>query len=98
MSVIDPLVQQNLVYQMSKEEPKYLTLFENETFTRMLEQLQKPDMVKPLVVLPKETMIDMLLDLPKTLLSITATQIDTEAFAYYVKENAIDLLETALVF
>ena len=38
--------------------PKYLTLFENETYCNMLNTLLKPEMVKPMIMLNKELVVN----------------------------------------
>ena len=55
MSAVDPDIQRQLIYQMAKEEPETLTLFKNESFVTMLSTLEKTEMVKPMIMLKKET-------------------------------------------
>ena len=54
--------------------------------------LQKPDMMKGTVALEPETMIEMLGELPKELLAIVATQVDTKEFAEVLIKKHQDLL------
>lgn len=95
MSAIDPDVQRQLVFQLTKEKPDYLALFPNESYVNMLATLKKPDMVKPMVKLSQETLINMNTMLPPELLSIVASQIDTKEFAKYLQAGHMDLLEKA---
>ena len=97
MSAIDPDVQRQLVFQLTKQKPKYLTLFENETYVNMLSTLMKPEMVKPMVFLEKESLVNMITELPDDLMSIVAAQVDTKDFAEYLLDGHLDLLEEALM-
>ena len=97
MSSIDPDVQRQLVFQLTKEKPKYLTLFENETYVNMLSTLMKPEMVKPMVFLEKESLVNMITELPDDLMSIVAAQVDTKDFAEYLLDGHLDLLEEAMM-
>ena len=97
MSAIDPDVQRQLVFQLTKQKPKYLTLFENETYVNMLSTLMKPEMVKPMVFLEKESLVNMITELPDDLMSIVAAQVDTKDFAEYLLDGHLDLLEEAMM-
>ena len=97
MSSIDPDVQRQLTFQLTKQNPEYLQLFENRTYVTMLSTLMKGEMVKPMIYLEKESMIEMVSELPDDLLSIVAAQIDTKAFAEFLLEDHLELLEQALM-
>ena len=97
MSAIDPDVQRQLVFQLTKQKPKYLTLFENETYVNMLSTLMKPEMVKPMVFLEKDSLVNMITELPDDLMSIVAAQVDTKDFAEYLLDGHLDLLENAMM-
>lgn len=97
MSVIDPDVQRQLTFQLTKQKPEYLQLFSNKTYVDMMSTMMKGDMVKPMINLKKETMIDMISILPEDLLSIVASQIDTKQFANFLLDDHLDLLENALM-
>lgn len=92
MACVDPDVQRQLIFQITKEEPEYLQLFPNETYVNMLAKLQKPDMIKPLVMLNKETLMNMNLLLTDELLSIVLSQIDTKEFAKFLQDGHMDIL------
>ncbi|MBO5738364.1 hypothetical protein J6R97_03395 [bacterium] len=98
MSEIDPDVQRQLVFQLTKEQPEYLTLFENETYVEMLSKMFKPDMIKPMYVLEQSTLVDMLTELPSELMSIVGAQVDTEDFAKFLLDGRMRLLEGAALF
>ena len=97
MSAIDPDVQRQLTFQFTKQKPEYLQLFKNETYVNMLSTLMKTEMVKPMIYLEKETMMEMVSILPDDLLSIVAAQVDTRAFAEFLLEGHTDVLEQALM-
>ena len=97
MSSIDPDVQRQLTFQLTKQKPEYLQLFKNETYVNMLSTLMKTEMVKPMIYLEKESMIEMISELPDDLLSIVAAQVDTKAFAEFLVDDHLDLLEQALM-
>ena len=95
MASIDPDVQRQLTFQITKEQPKYLTLFENQTYVNMLSTLLKPEMVKPMIMLNKESLIDMVSELPSDLMSIMAAQVDTRDLATFIQDGHMDLIEDA---
>ena len=97
MSSIDPDVQRQLTFQLTKQKPEYLQLFSNETYVNMLSTMMKTEMVKPMINLQKETMIDMISILPEDLMSIVAAQVDTKDFAEFLLDDHLDLLEGALM-
>jgi len=95
MSQIDPNVQRQLVYQITKKDDKYLQLFENDMYLNMLNTLMKNDMVPSMIALEKESLIKMVSELPEDLMSIVASQVDTQDFAKFLIEGHLDLLEKA---
>ena len=95
MAVIDPDVQRQLTFQLTKEKPEYLELFPNSAYVNMLSTLMKPDMVKPMVMLDKDTLIQMVSILPQDMLSIVAAQVDTKHFAKFLQDGHMDLIEDA---
>ena len=97
MSCVDPEVQRYLVFMLTKEEPDYYTLFPNITYVNMLSTMQKQDMVKPMIMLKPETLIEMNSILPEDLLSIVASQINTKEFAKFLQDGHMDLLENAMM-
>ena len=74
-----------------------MQLFSNETYVNMLSTMMKTEMVKPMINLQKETMIDMISILPEDLMSIVAAQVDTKDFAEFLLDDHLDLLEGALM-
>ena len=76
--------------RLSKEE--YLTLFNQTSYLEMLNKLMKPEMVKPMIMLEKESMIQMLEQLPAEFMSIVAAQVDTRDFAKFLQDGHMDLI------
>ena len=97
MSAIDPDVQRQLTFQLTKEKPEYLQLFPNQTYIDMLSTMMKQDMVKPMINLEKESLGNMITELPDDLMSIVAAQVDTKKFAEFLLDGHTDLLEGALM-
>ena len=97
MSSIDPDVQRQLVFQLTKDDPKRLTFFENKTYVDMMSTLMKQDMVKPMVMLNKETLVGMNSILPDDLMAIVAAQVDTKQFAEFLLDGHLEILEQALM-
>ena len=93
MSQIDPDVQRQITFQLTKNESKYLTFFSNDCYVDMLSTLHKPDMIKPMIMLNKESLVNMTSELPPDLMSIMASQIDTRDFAKFLQDGHMDLIE-----
>lgn len=97
MSSIDPDVQRQLTFQLTKQKPKYLCLFEHESYLKMLNTLMKPEMIKPMINLEKESLVNMITQLPEDLMSIVAAQVDTKDFAEFLLDGHLDILEGAMM-
>ena len=97
MAMIDPDVQRQLTFQLTQQNPEYLQLFENITYVRMLSTLLKPEMVKPMIMLEKETLVDMMLELTPELMSIVGAQVNAEDLAKFLQDGRMELLQKALV-
>lgn len=97
MSAINPDVQRQLAFQLTKVQPEYFTLFNPMSYLNMLNTLDKPEMVKPMIMLDKESMIGMISELPPEFMSIVAAQIDTRDFAEYLQDGNMDLIEKILM-
>lgn len=93
MASIDPHILRQLIFSMSEQEPKYLELFDNEVYTDMLKGLMKPDIIKPMIVLEKETLMEMMMEMDESYLSIVMVQVDTQMFAEYLMKDCQSLLE-----
>jgi len=97
MSIIDPDVQRQLVFQMTKEKPEYLTLFQPQSYVNMLGTMLKQDMVKPMIALDKDSLVRMLSILPDDLMAIVGAQIDTKKFADFLLDGHLDILQEAMM-
>ena len=63
----------------------------------MLSHLMKPEMVKPMIMLNKESLVTMISELPPDLMSVVAAQIDPEDLAKFIQDGHMDLIEEALM-
>ena len=97
MSSIDPDVQRQLTFQLTEKKPEYLQLFPPEAYVNMLGTLLKQDMVKPMVALKKETLINMIQLLPDDLMAIVGAQVDTKKFAKFLLDGHLEVLERAMM-
>ena len=97
MSLIDPEVQRQLVFQITQEDEKYFQLFDNGMYVDMLGTLMKNDMIPSMIALEQETLINMISVLPEDLLSTVAAQVDTKEFAKFLLDGHKDVLEKALM-
>ena len=98
MAGVDPIVQRQLVYQITAEEPETMALFGNEPYVNMMGTLIKPDMITPMAMLNKETLAGMISELPEDLMSIVAAQVGAVDFARFLQRHStMDLIERALM-
>lgn len=97
MASIDPDTQRQVVFQLAETDPKNLQFVNQEAYVEMMSTLVKPDMVKPMIMLNKETLVDMIEELPSDLMSIVAAQIDVKDFATFLQDGHMDLIEEALM-
>ena len=97
MASIDPDIQRQLTFQLTKVKPEYLTLFENKTYVDMMSTLLKPDMIKPMIMFEKETLLGMIMNLSDDFMSIVAAQVDEGEFAKFLQKGNMHLLEKAMM-
>ena len=93
MASIDPFILRQIIFSMSSQDSKYMELFDNEVYVNMLNTLMKPDLIKPMEVLEKETLMKMLEEMDESYLSIVMVQVDTQMFAEYLMKDCETLLE-----
>ena len=96
MVAMDPDAKRQLIALMAQKEPEVLQLFDAKNYTKSLATIQKPDMMEGTIALTPETMIEMLGELPKELLSIVATQVDAKEFAEILIKKHQDILESVI--
>jgi len=97
MASIDPDVQRQLTFQLTQNKPEYLTLFENKTYVNMLSTLMKPDMVKPMIMLDKDTIVRIVQLLPDDLMAIVAAQVDSHDLAKFLQDGHMEMIEEAMM-
>lgn len=97
MSSIDPDVQKQITFQLTKNKPEYLQLINPQAYIDMLGTMMKQDMVKPMIALSKDSLIGMNSILPPDLLSIVGAQVDTKQFAEFLIDGHLDILKEALM-
>lgn len=97
MASVDPFVQRYLLYNMSEKNPEYLTLFDNEVYVNMLATLPKPDMVKSMRMLSKDTMLEMVSELPKELMSIVSAQVKAGDLAMFLQKGNMKFLKDIIM-
>lgn len=97
MASIDPNIQRHLTFGLTKTKPEYLTLFNHTSYAEMLNKLMKPEMVKPMIMLNKDSMVSMISELPAEFMAIVASQIDTRDFAKFLQDGHMDLIEDVLM-
>ena len=95
MYSIDPDVQRQLVFQITNKDQKYFHKFGNNLYVDMLSTLMKNDMIPSMVQLEKDTLIDMVTELPDDLMSIVAAQVDTKDFSKFLIEGHMEFLQKA---
>lgn len=82
------------VLKLAKENPKLYLAVDAYAYTNMIGQRKdKDDMVKAAKVVDNEHLIKMVAKLPKELLAVVLTQIDTKKFADKLQANFKDILK-----
>jgi len=93
MSQMEPDVQRHLVYLITKKDDKYLQIFENETYVKILETKMKDDIIPAMDNLEPESLVDMISELPHDLMAVVAAQIDESDLLKFVRDDMNLLLE-----
>ena len=81
-----------MVMNMYKQDDEVLQLFPAASYTNMLADLEKEDMMPCVSAFGTETLINMNAELPPELMSIVLTQIDPKDFAKILVRQYPDLL------
>ena len=90
--------KRQLTLALTKENKELYQLFDAEAYTRMIDtHYQKPDIVRAMGVIEPEEIIKMLEELPKDLMSIVLTQMDTEDFAENLMKEHPELIAQMLI-
>lgn len=95
MSGVDPEVLRQLTFQLTETDEKHMFLFPSITYVKMLDKLQKPEMIKPMIELQPDTLINLITELPPSFVAIVASQIDATDFATFLQHHRMKVLELA---
>ncbi len=90
---IPEAVKRVFILSMVEEKPKLLEKLPAEGYQKVLEQKEKPDLIKASKVIEPEFLAEMLKELPPDLLSVIVTQIDPKIFAEVLIKNYQDILK-----
>ena len=92
------LPKQQLTLALTKEDKKLYQLFDADAYTNMIDNhYKKPDIVKAMSVIEPEEILKMVQQLPKDLMSIVITQLDTQDFAENLMNEHPELIAQMLL-
>ena len=95
---LSTLPKQQLTLALTKEDKKLYQLFDPSAYTNMIDNhYKKPDIVKAMSVIEPEEILKMLEQLPKDLMSIVITQMDTEKFADNLMNEHPEIIAQILI-
>ena len=63
----------------------------------MMGTMLKQDMVKPMIALDKDSLVNMISILPDDLMAIVGAQVDTKKFAEFLLDGHLDVLKEAMM-
>jgi len=84
--------KREFIFQMAKENPKLYEMFDADAYEKMLNQKDKPDLVKAAQSIEPDQLIKMMGELPQDLLAIVVTQINPKDFADVLTSKYKDVL------
>lgn len=90
---LEPRYKNQIVLNMTRENPDLWFEFGSKTLSKPLEKLQKNDIILGMGALKEKTLIGIVDNLPQELLSVVMTQINPEIFAKLLSDNYQDLLK-----
>ena len=85
-----------MIYLIAKKDDKYLQIFENKTYVKILETKLKKDIIAGMDKLEPETLVNMISELPHDLMAVVASQIKESDLLTFVKDD-MDLLIKAFM-
>lgn len=85
--------KRKFILLMIEEKPKLLEKFPAEGFVKILNEKEKPDLIKAAKVIKSEFLVEMLKELPKDLLAVIVTQIDPKLFAEVLIKSYPNILK-----
>lgn len=93
MTSIPTANKQEFVYRMAQADPKIYLLFDADAYTNIINQKKdKQDLIRSASVIDNEQLVKMNQQLPKDLMSMVLTQIDTMVFAKQLISNFKNIL------
>ncbi len=93
---LKPKFKQQIILNMTQEDPKLWEEFSVKTLTKPLELLDKPEVIKGMAKLEDDMLIKVVENLPNDLLSIVVTQIDPEVFADVLSSKYQEILKNVV--
>lgn len=88
-----PTNKQYFAYMMAQEDPKIYELFDSKAYTNIIgAKKEKSDILKASQVLDPENIVKMTNQLPRDLMAVVTTQIDTSKFADVLLANFKNIL------
>ncbi len=95
---LEPTQKRELTFMLTNQENKYYEKFSTDAYTHMIAvERDKEELIKSMSVIKPEYLQRMINELPKDLLSIVTTQIDTEKFADSLINKFPELLAKFIV-
>ncbi|HNW25745.1 MAG TPA: hypothetical protein PLG15_00510 [Candidatus Gastranaerophilaceae bacterium] len=88
--------KRKFILAMIEEKPKLLEKFPAEGFVKVLNEKEKPDLIKAAKVIEPEFLVEMLKELPQDLLAVIVTQINPEIFAQVLIKSYQDILRSII--
>lgn len=86
--------KRDFVLKLAKENPKLYLAVDSQAYTKMInDRKDKGDIVKASSVIDHENLVKMVAKLPKDLVSVVLTQIDTKKFADKLQAHFKDILK-----
>lgn len=95
---LDPKYKNQIILNMTKENPDLWYEFGSKTLSKPLERLKKPDIIKGMGALKEKTLVKLVDNLPQELLAVVITQINPEVFSKVLCDKYQDLLKKAVSF
>lgn len=90
---IPPQNKREFVLKIAKEDPKVFLMFDSHSYINIINsEKQKEDIIRASSVIDPEQLVKMLTRLPKDLMAVVLTQIDTQMFAQILVANFKNIL------
>lgn len=90
---IPPQNKREFVLRIAKEDPRVFLMFDSHAYTKIISsEKQKEDIIRASSVIDQDQLVKMMTHLPKDLMAVLLTQIDTQKFAAILCENFKNIL------